>query len=355
MKIKNCIDKVRLIVSKNFFDFNLDRVCEFNFYNINSIVIWKPDGKLGDSQILSSFIKEVRFAFPATSISIICNSSISNLYKEIFNVSTYVVEKRPSFFSLWKISKKIKQEQGCDLLLSLEATLRPRDIFIAYLLKPKFYTAMCSDAKCINIDLYKLFGAVHISEYFENLFRLGHHNVSNLTYIPFAPKDNDFAKKYITNKAVVGIAPWGASKIKHLSNDVIFQIAKKIQEKTDFFIVLLVTQDVDLLNKELVSKGIIKDRLILLPEKISIIELAEIISNLRGLITVDTANLHIANSFNIPLIGIYNGQDEVLLKQWAPNPHNKECSVFYKKDMFINELSFDEMQESIEKFLNLIK
>lgn len=350
--IKN---KIRLFCAKTVFDYRSVPISSFDFTKINSIVIWKPDGKLGDTQILSSFIKELQVSFPSVLITIICNPNISSIYKDIFNVSTYVVKKRPSFFSLWKISKKLKQEQGCDLLLSLEATLRPRDIFIAYLLKPKFYTAMCSDAKCINIDLYTLFGAVHISEYFENLFRLGHHNVSNLTYIPFASKENDFAKKYIGNMSVVGIAPWGASKLKHLSNDVIFKIAKKIQETTDFFIVVLVSQDVSLLNKEIVSKGIHQDRLILLPEKISIVELAEIISNLIGLITVDTANLHIANSFSIPLIGIYNGLDEVLLKQWSPNPHNKECSVFYKKDKFINELSFDEMQESIEKFLNLIK
>lgn len=356
MNIQNLKNLIRLKISALFFDYkNLNNYLQLDFKNINSIVIWKPDGKLGDSQIVSGFIKEIRLHFPNIKMYAICNNSISSIYKNIFKVETIEVEKRPSFFQIREISKKIKEKGGCDLLLSLEASLRPRDIVIANKLKPKFYTAMCSEAKCINIDLRKLFGTIHISEYFVNLLKLGKCFISSFAYIPFESKENEFAKKFIGSKKVIGIAPWGAAKQRRITDEVVINLVKYISLSSDYFIVILVPQEGFSINSKLQNIKSLTNKLIVLPESYSVIQLAGIISNLWGLISVDTANIHIANSYNIPLVGIYSGHDLNNIKQWSPNPKNKESFVFYKKDKYINELSFKELKTSINDFLNFIK
>lgn len=334
---------------------NSSNLQDFNFNKIRKIVLWKPDGKLGDTQIISGFINELKTHFPHICIYVICNKNISSIYKNIFKVITIEVKKRPSFSQIKEISKEINKQGSCDLLLSMEASLRPRDIFIANQLKPKFYTAMCSDAKCINIDLQKLFGITHISEYFANLLKLGKCPISSFSYIPFESKENEFAKKFIGSKKIIGIAPWGAAKQRRIKDDVIINLAQYISTSSDYYVVILIPQEGFFINFSLQKIEPLSKKLIVLPESYSVIHLSGVIANLSGLISVDTANVHIANAYKIPLFGIYSGHDLNNIKQWSPNPQNKESSVFYKKDKYINELSFEELKTSIDDFLNLIK
>ena len=65
------------------------------------------------------------------------------------------------------------------------------------------------------------------------------------------------------------------------------------------------------------EQKLVGSRIRLLPEQCSVIDYCTYIDNLRGLITIDTAAVHLACASDVPQLSFYN-DDPINYGRWAP-------------------------------------
>ena len=113
----------------------------------------------------------------------------------------------------------------CDLLVTTEPNFRARDFILESLLKPTYTAGFEGRADCVNINLLKRNLGKHISEYFKDLLILGGIKTPDMHYLPLTTKESSEKLAFLFNgKTVYGIAPYGASKHRKLSDKTIIDI-----------------------------------------------------------------------------------------------------------------------------------
>ncbi len=351
MKIFNSFrDRLRLFFYKRIYDFsNNNNPHDFKLSDTKCIVISKIDGKLGDTQVITSFINSIQTAFPSIKIVVLSSRNLETTYKNCLNIDDYIaLTKRPS---LHELDRTVKQIKNADLFITLESKFRLHDFYLLNRLRPKFIAGINSDVSCININLANRNPNSHITRYFEDLLTLGGCRYITRSYVPLTTQDALTTAKSYCRKEQIALAPWGASKHKHLSDETIIKIVQQIIDKTQSPIALLVPPEGNYLKKKLKNRFDNKF-LIDIPDYIDVNELASIVSMSKAMISVDTATVHLACASKIPLFAIYNGNDQELITLWSPLPSDKkDSSIFFIKNKLIDELSHHDLMSALEKFL----
>ena len=151
---------------------------------------------------------------------------------------------------------------------------------------------------------------------------------SPIAYVPFiTPESSAHIRANLElpeHDRYIGINPCGASSSHQLTPEVVATITHMILAAHPDSRVLLLAprsrQDfidatLNLLSDD--EKALIGSRIRLLPEQCSVIDYCTYIDNLRGLITVDTAAVHLACASDVPQLSFYNG-NMVESTRWAP-------------------------------------
>ncbi len=346
-------DRLRLNLYRAKYDFKCEgKLEDFNFAKFHTVVISKIDGKLGDTQVITPFITSLKKSYPKLRIVILTSDGLKPLYDQCLHLkSVLVLSKRPQQTELDECLKEILT---CDLFVTLEAKFRFHDFYLLNKLKPKFVAGINHEVDCVNLNLADRNPNSHITAYFEDLLRLGGCTKIFSDYVPFTTYDSLNKVKEFCKAGQISFAPWGASKHKHLKDEVIVKIAQKIVELTGQKLVLLVPPDGNYL-KEQVLKVLPKENFIKVPDKLNVFELASIISLSKAVVSVDTANVHLTCASKLPLFAIYNANHQKLITLWAPHPKNPHTKVFYLQNRMIDELSYQDLQESLEGFLGSLK
>lgn len=349
--INNIRDKVRTYVYSKFYDFKNSKVqLPFSWQDITTIVIYKVDGKLGDTEIISPFLRTLQNQCPNLDIIVICPSPVDEIYKKNLNIiHTITCSKRPKRSELTKISQIIGK---CDAFLTLEEKFRFHDFYILHLLKPTLVAGINGNVHSINIRLSDYIKGKHITEYFNFLLKNGGIKEENIlhTYTPLSTNEATKKMKPLCKKGQIAFAPWGASKHKHLSNTVIIKIINAIIYKNIPIVLLLPSEAKSL--KQIIFNEIKSELLVAIPDKINVNELAALIENSSAIISVDTANIHLACAYDLPILGIYNGTDQSLRTLWAPLSSSQKTQVIYCEGKLIDQLSFSDISQHLEKFIN---
>ncbi len=347
--ISSVRDKLRLAYYKNHYDFlTLKDLSAFNFSTFKTVVISKIDGKLGDTEVITQFIASLQSSYPNLDTIVLTSQGLKPLYEECLRLKhVKVLTRRPCKEELDTCLEDLKD---CDLLVTLEAKFRFHDFYLLNKLKPRFVAGINKDVDCININLADRNPNSHITAYFEDLLKLG--GCSNIVsdYVPFTTIESLNKVKEFCEDNQIAFAPWGASKHRHLKDSVIEDILKLIVEKTSAKIALLVPPE-GAYVRSLAAKIVPQDRLVKVPEKINVFELASIISLSKAIISVDTANVHLACASKLPIFGIYGGNKPYPWILWGPKPGNQHTKVLYVENKLIDELSFKDLSASLESFL----
>ncbi len=349
--LKHLINLCRFNFAKLKYDFTheSESLEQFDLHSLKSTVIAKLDGKLGDTQNISLFIDALHKHCPDIQLTVLCSASLAKLYKDIFKTQVIVLPKRPKLNLLKKELCKHGLHNNCDLLISTEAECRPRDLVIASTLKPKYFAGMDSRLKCININLQARNQDRHFSEYFMDLLKLGKISEQDYRMIPmFSEQDLEKASALFKDKQVIGIVPFGASRRRRLSRHTFFEICDFIEKNTDFLICpFIIASDTQARSEYLPT--INQTRAVFI-DNMNIYELAAYTSRLQGLISVDTANIHLANAAGVPVFGIYPN-DKVNFKRWANSPlANSKSRSFIKEGVDISSLKFSDIKEELAEF-----
>ena len=351
--ISSVRDKLRLAYYKKHYDFISSKdLSSFNHSNFKTVVISKIDGKLGDTEVITPFIASLQNSYPNLDIVVLTSQGLKPLYEECLKLKhVKVLTRRPSKEEL---DTSLDDLKDCDLLVTLEAKFRFHDFYLVNKLKPRFVAGINHEVDCININLADRNPNSHITAYFEDLLKLGGCSKIVSDYVPFTTPESLNKVKEFCEDNQIAFSPWGASKHKHLKDEVIVEVAKSIVDKTGNKLVLLVPHE-GIYLKELVKKSLPQGSFVEVPDKLNVFELASIISLSKAMVSVDTANVHLACASKLPLFAIYNANHQELVTLWAPHPKNPHTKVFYLQNRMIDELSYQDLQESLEGFLGSLK
>ena len=356
--IKVLIAQIRFVFYRALYDFkNQELPADFSLKSVKSIVVSKMDGKLGDSVMLSPLFTELRKYRPDIKISVICTENIAVIFRNCLRIeSCLTLPKKPAKKELDGIIGRILENGPCDMLVSLEQYLRFKDFYLFRGLRPGYIAGRCSRVKSVNICLDRLLPPSHLTKYIAFILeKLGVEH-PDLHYKDLATSEALAKAAAYCRPDQITLAPWGASRARRLRDGVILEAVKFISANSHNSVCLLIPPEGNYL-KALIRRELPEVSLIATPEKMDCTELAAIIHLSRGVISVNTANLHLACASAVPLLGIYQGDKRFERENtvWRPYTTQHNLLICEKSGCKIKDLSFNDLKASLTLFLRRLR
>ena len=304
---------------------------DFAWSKIKHLVVLKVDGKLGDTEVMSHFYRNVLDLPHKPKLTVVCPENLVPIYRDVLKVSAvYPISRKPKQLEIEAVCANIIAADGkVDLVLSTEPNYRPRDFIFNYCLKPDYIAGCDPRLKEINLFLF------HPQKYdqpialaFAAFLQRGGVEPSPIAYVPFiTPESSAHIRANLElpeHDRYIGINPCGASERRRLTPEVVATITHMIlAAHPESRVLLLVARReqeyLDAVLKQLSEEEqkLVGSRIQLLPEQCSVIDYCTYIDNLRGLITIDTAAVHLACASDVPQLSFYN-DDPINYGRWAP-------------------------------------
>ncbi len=345
-------------------EFNLRRYCRryaltrlgpadsFAWASLQHLVISKMDGKLGDCQVITALVCNLKQQFPKLIITVICTQNVESIFKDLLQVNTVLIPQKADAAAVQQAvaASAQLQEHPCDALLSTEPNFRQRDFCLHFLLQPVFLIGIEEKSGMVNINLLQRNLGRHISQWLEDLLLLGGAQVRQREYLPLFAAGQKEQAQQLLGADCIGIAPYGASRHRRLSDSCIVELLELIITHSSFNPVLLFDPAPDLLAA---CRKVAGERLRLKPQGTSVTHFAALIAACSLLVSVDSAPVHLANGSRTPVFGIYSGHDPEGIVRWGPAPFAGESRVFSREGCKIDQLTCADFKPALLTFLQL--
>lgn len=370
-------DKVRFAWAQRKYSYEPQgHVADFNFANMKHIVVLKLDGKLGDTQVMTHFYRNLKNMEHKPTLTVVCPENLAAVYYDVLGFDQVLVSSRkPRLMEIKNLCQQIiAASQGAgnngkiDLVLSTEPTYRPRDFIFNYMLKPDFIAGCDPRVKSINLFIFHPNSYNHlVSNAFCDLMTKGHLDYSKpVSYTPFFTSDTlakslkyvrpnfkedimissevietslAYSKRYHDGDFVFGLNPLGAPKARQMNAATAAAlISLMLQAAVNTKVLLLCPRSKSDYIKEVSTlvDSKYQERLLLMPDNSSVLELGALVHCLDALVTVDTATVHMACASQVPQLCFYDN-DGVESCRWAPIGHKAQCVKFAHAQFAIME------------------
>lgn len=323
---------------------------DFAWANLHHLVIAKMDGKLGDTQVITPFIASLRENCPQLQLSVVATANVASLYADILGLHTVTVPIKADPIAVQQAiaSDALLSSLPCDALLTTEPNFRARDLCLNKLLQPRYIIGIEERSGAVNLNLKTHSLGKHITQYFADLLVLGGINTKFERYTPLCTaQEQEWAEKII-NVPGIGIAPYGASRHRRLSDDLLVQLVDFLTTNTSFKLALLFDVAPSLQVK---LQAFAPERFIYKPQATTASQYAALIASCKGIISVDSAAVHLSNAARVPAFCLYAGLDPDGIKRWGPAPFAPECVSMALPGKRIDELSFADIKAELFAFL----
>ena len=346
---------------------------DFAWTNMKHIVVLKVDGKLGDTEVMSHFYGELKKLPHKPILSVVCSENLASIYKDILGFNQVLtVSRKPKQPEIARICEEILAKQKeiglpgerVDLVISTEPNYRPRDFIFNYLLKPH-YIAGC-DVRLRSITL-PLFHPEHfiypIAVAFNAFLERGGVTPGPIIYQPlysskaamqaraYLELQDDSADSANADKGYIGINPCAATAHRCLTPALTAKLIQLCLSQTKPWSVLLMLppgkaayqeEVLRLLTQE--EQALVGSRIKLMPQESNVQLYAALISCLSGLLTVDTAAVHLACACKVPQFCVYH-KSQVYEFQWAPF-YSSNCAAKNARKLSLPYDDFSTMPEN---------
>ena len=128
------------------------------------------------------------------------------------------------------------------------------------------------------------------------------------------------AQEFIPKEDYIVICPTSSRKEKDMPCETLIEVIKKL---TDYKVIVLGKGErADIISEHLKKEDL--SNLIDLTGKTSIVQMADIMSKAKGIISVDTGTLHLASALQRPTVGLFyiKGTEDFI-----PNPELYKCII----------------------------
>ncbi|MGF6905621.1 glycosyltransferase family 9 protein [Fusobacterium sp. PH5-44] len=366
-RIKGNLRKIRISIARLRWDHsNKHHIKEketfLNICEIKSILFLRADGKIGDMVISTFIFREIKKKYPNIKIGVVTKGGA----KDIISFNPYVdkiYDYGNKMSSVKKLAKKISEEKY-DLLVEFYEEIKPMEIMFISKSNAKYNMGLNkSDWKLFNVSLNENSDFKwddHVSKrYIACLEKIGFdiNNIDDSYEIFFdeqRKKEIEKIKLEYSDKNIILLNPFGASKHRNFSDEIIKKILNELKNQK---VILLYHGD-----KYDKIIGIASEyNNVIIPNGIkSILDSAMYISIAGIVISPDTSIVHIADSFNKKIIGVYEYDGGILgsgEKVWGPRGKSNHKLVFTPKrkstydDFDVNNFDMREMNNAVKKFL----
>ncbi|WP_024872041.1 glycosyltransferase family 9 protein [Tolumonas lignilytica] len=336
-------DQFRRALGRVLFD--KPRIAPLPIPHLQRIVLVRWDAKLGDAIVSSWIFRELKKQYPAASIEVITSPAMAWLFKEHFGADiVYECPKRTNYRQLAHLAKQIGQ---IDLLVHFGQQLKMKDIFFIRMIASQYVAGLDDELACINIKLGQKTSGLHFCHKFAELVKVCGVSSPQTDYLlPYSPASQKAITPYWPANPVIAINPFGSGQSRRLSTESIQRLLHALDNTlpSDVRFCLLFSPD----NKQKIIQLCSQlPRTFCYPESTTISDVVAQIKKAKGLISVDTATIHIAAGLNTPILGLYN-PDPINFAEWGPNTKTSRV-VFAEKRQpeDINALPWAELPQQI--------
>jgi len=283
------------------------------------ILFIRYDGKIGDFFVSSFVYRELKRTYPGITLHMVINEKLAPIVKNNPFIDEYFVMKGRSYYEIIQTAKKLKQQQY-DILVDLTPGLRNRDLLFIRLAGAAINVGYNkADYAIFNEFITPIKG--HTSLLYRQLLeKLGVTNINAAYDIGEDPMAEKSIQAFFTGHNIqkaVAINFFGASRSRNFNEEKALAITKLVMQQYPGYSIILLTfpQVVDFTKRIIAQCS--NPQVIHFGDTKSIYDTIAILKRVQLLISPDTAVVHIAGHFNIPMIAFYS-DEEVNFTLWRP-------------------------------------
>jgi ADP-heptose:LPS heptosyltransferase len=322
---------------------------------IKSIIILRYD-RIGDMVVSLPLCKSLKLGFPDAKVTIIASEANACIAQECKFIDQTVI--KPLRLSGWlRVLTSIRADEY-DIAIDLNHSVTPHTIFAIRILNPKHVATPFKDGRWgvrgTDLKLFDLMPAQHgnkyarpISETYLDIARmLGCPTQDCLPYpLSKSPRPAQMSKNYIV------LNPTGSRRTMRFPDQDLITIVDHICSLTQSIHIVIPAMQAN--YKQLTNQFEGSSQVDILPPSPSIEPALPVIQFAKLIITPDTALVHVACAYTVPLVAVYSG-NEALFNQWRPY-FNPTVSVIRAQELNgIGGYSLPDLLSSLTEKLNSI-
>ena len=300
----------------------------FDIKKSKNVLVLKYD-RIGDMVVTTPIFRELKKAYPSISISVLASKENKDVIKNNPYIDKIYTNYKNSIFNDLPTLLKLRKK-SFDVCIELEHSVIPHAIFRLKIINPKKIITIHKDGrygvKGSELELYDYFTEKDKKSHFGKIW------LDTLIFFGITPSSNkydfflsnierDKAESFVLsmgNKIKIGINIEGSFPEKSIQKKELDQICRGLYSHcSNIKIVILASPNQILKKKKMISElGL--DYVIPSYTTETIIDAAAIVEQLDLIITPDTSIVHIASSFDKPVVSIHeNNKDSFRL--WSPS------------------------------------
>ena len=327
-KTKHFVDK------KEYYVFGLKIATTREKFNFNKTFVIFQLQCFGDNLCCNSLVQNIKMMFPNSKIIMVVDKpwvDVARYQKDVDEV--IVFDKRGKHRGVLGILKFVLNFPYKHIDYIMQLTKNERIWLSAKLLRPRKH--FIENENIPNIKI--------INRHCEILKQISHKNIIEYPIIYNASNDipEKFTNTLYKNKKYVALCTTTKLKEKDLPVEKAYQLIKIFNTKQEYEVLLVGAGKSALLQANKLKEY--NCEFIDLVNKTTIVELAQILRNCEGVISVDTGTMHFAYANNVPVLCLFNLEESI--PYWAPNEQ------IYKAKTITSNINSDSIYQ---KFKSLI-
>ena len=335
----------------------------FNLQKSKRVLILKYD-RIGDMVVTTPIFRELKNAYPNINISVLAskenkdviryNPYIDKIYT---NYKNSILKDLPTLLKL--------RRKSFDVCFELEHSVIPHAIFRLKIVNPKKIISIHKDGrygvKGSELQLYDYFTKKDKKNHFgkiwlDTLIFFGIKPSSNKYDFFLSDIERDRAKSFVSSmgdKIKIGINIEGSFPEKNIQKKELEEICRGLYSHCRDIVIVILASPNKISNKKKIVSELGLDFVIPSYTTETIIDAAALVEQLDLIITPDTSIVHIASSFDKPVVSIHeNNKDSFRL--WSPSSTLSK-TIFAKSSYGLFDYSVNDIVESAVDMLQTIE
>ncbi|SMY16272.1 glycosyltransferase family 9 protein [Photobacterium aquimaris] len=292
--------------------------------------------QIGDYFSISPIIEAIKLKWEDANITILCTPVNVDVISTDSRVNYLLLPHKNKWYTY---PKKLKPFKGdIDLLIEPASLDRAHRCILGFILKPTLTIGLDQSVKCIQKPLTDIGdkGLFQPMVYSNMMAAYGFDHVSGMFKVYENQDKLISTDKILTEKNIkdyIVFNPFASSKKRCLTVEKSKEIINELKEK-NLTCVFIVPDYIK--NKKKWTHALGHNCHILTVSSIQ--DSICLIKRSNGVISVDTALVHISTAYNKPIIGLYS-QSELHSKNWKPNSDKKHSALMNDSAQYIVDLT----------------
>ncbi len=299
----------------------------FDIKKSKKVLILKYD-RIGDMIVITPIFRELKSAYPDISISVLASKENKDVIRYNPYIDKIYTNYKNSILQDLPTLLRLRKKQF-DVCIELEHSVIPHAIFRLKIINPKKIISIHKDGrygvKGSELQLYDYFTEKDKKSHFgkiwlDTLIFFGIKPSSNKYDFFLSNVERDRAKSFVSsvaNKIKIGINIEGSFPEKSIQKKELAQICRGLYSHHSNIAIVIFASPNSISKKKKMISELDLDFVIPSYTTGTIIDAAALIEQLDLIITPDTSIVHIASSFDKPVVSIHeNNRDSYRL--WKP-------------------------------------